>query len=296
MLSVDMLTYQQEVESRMEMRVQDLLDKTMGKDNGMVRISATLDFAKVEKTEELFDGDDPVIRSEQVNEEGSALQSPGGIPGVASNLQTNEFGEEAVSSPLSRNSRTTNYEISKTVSRIINPVGTLTKLSVSVLVADKVVAGEDQGKPVSVARSPEELKAIENMVSTAIGLVPDRGDIINVTSMPFVDPGDVAVIEQQPVTDLLYHYMPLVKYMLIGLGMLLIYFLLVRPVIKTMKGEIQQHYKTVKQLEQEQREAIELEALAPPLPIDDAITSLRREVLQNQVPTAYILKNWIQEG
>lgn len=296
MLSVDMLTYQQEVEHRMEMRVQDLLDKTMGKDKAMVRISATLDFSKVEKTEELFDGDDPVIRSEQINEEGAALQSPGGIPGVASNLQTSDFGQETVSSPLSKNSRTTNYEISKTVSRIINPVGTLTKLSVSVLVADKMAAGEEQGTPVIVARSPEELKAIENMVSSAIGLVPDRGDLIHVTSMPFVDPGEAVPPEQQPVTDLLYHYMVFVKYGLIGLGILLTYFFLVRPVIKTMKGEVQQHYKTVKQLELERQEAIGQEVMAPPLPIDDAITSLRREVLQNQVPTAYILKNWIQEG
>lgn len=296
MLSVDMLTYQQEVEHRMEMRVQDLLDKTMGKDNAMVRISATLDFSKVEKTEELFDADEPVIRSEQINSEGAAVESPGGIPGVASNLQTNEFGEEAISAPISKNSRTTNYEISKTVSRIINPVGTLTKLSVSVLVADKVSKGENQGPSIVVGRSPEELQAIENMVSTAIGLVPDRGDMISVTSMPFVDPGEELPPEQQPVTDLVYHYMPLIKYGLIGLGILLIYFLLVRPIIKTMKGEVQQHYKTVEQLEQERRQAIEHEEVEPALPIDDAITSLRREVLQNQVPTAYILKNWIQEG
>ncbi len=68
LLTVDMLEYQQEVEHRMEMRVQALLDKTMGRDNGMVRISASLDFAKVEKTEELFDPEEPVIRSEQVNQ------------------------------------------------------------------------------------------------------------------------------------------------------------------------------------------------------------------------------------
>ncbi len=35
--------------------------------------------------------------------------------------------------------------------------------------------------------------------------------------------------------NLLYQYMPLIKYALIGFGMLLIYFILVRPVIKTMK-------------------------------------------------------------
>lgn len=296
MLSVDMLTFQQEVEHRMEMRVQDLLDKTMGKDNAMVRVSATLDFSKVEKTEELFDADEPVIRSEQINEEGAAVQSPGGIPGVASNLQNSDFGQETVSTPISKSSRTTNFEISKTVSRIINPVGTLTKLSVSVLVADKLTAVEGEDKPTTLARTPEELKSIENMVSTAIGLVPDRGDMINVTSMPFVDPEEVLPPDKQPVTDLFYHYIPLIKYVLIGFGILLTYLLLFRPIIKTMRGEIQQHYKTVEQLEQEQRQAIDKKAKEPSLPVDDEITSVRREVMQDQVPTAYILKNWIQEG
>jgi len=70
----------------------------------------------------------------------------------------------------------------------------------------------------------------------------------------------------------------------------------VRPVIKTMKSDVQQHYKTVEQLEREQRMLLEQEPVEPPLPIDDAIVALRRQVSQNQVPTAYILKNWIQEG
>ena len=81
--------------SGLEMRAQDLLDKTMGKDKAMVRVTATLDFAKVEKTQELFDGEDPVIRSEQVNQENSGAQTTGGVPGVQSNLQGNSAGQSA---------------------------------------------------------------------------------------------------------------------------------------------------------------------------------------------------------
>jgi len=81
------------------------------------------------------------------------------------------------------------------------------------------------------------------------------------------------------------------------MGILLLYFFLVRPMIKTMKGEVKQHYKTVEQLEQEQQQKqIELEPEEPPPPVDEAITALRREVSHNHVPTAFILKNWIQEG
>ena len=134
------------------------------------------------------------------------------------------------------------------------------------------------------------------MVASAIGLDIERGDIINVLSMPFVDPQMSSAEGELGPANLLYQYMPLVKYILIGVGILLIYILLVRPVIKSMQSEVKQHYKTVKQLENEQRLMLEEEPYEPPLPVDDAITALRKEVHHNQVPTAFIIKNWIQEG
>lgn len=296
LLSVDMLAFQQEVEHRMEIRAQDLLDKTMGKGNAMVRVSATLDFAKVEKTEELYDADEPVIRSEQINQESNGSTTTGGIPGVESNLQGNELDSNSTSSPGNKNSRITNYEISKTISKIVNPVGSITALSVSVLVADKIEPDAEGNPGTASPRSAEELKSIENMVSSAIGLVAERGDIINVLSMPFVGPKTNSADEELATADHLYQYMPLIKYGLIGVGMLLIYLLLVRPVIKSMKSEVKQHYKTVEQLEQEQHLLLDNEPVEPPLPIDDTINALRKEVGQNHVPTAFIIKNWIQEG
>ena len=85
--SVDMLLYQQEMERRLEKRAQDLLDQTMGYGQAMVRVTANLDFSKVEKTEEIFDSEEPVIRSEQTQSESAGSNSTGGIPGVESNLQ-----------------------------------------------------------------------------------------------------------------------------------------------------------------------------------------------------------------
>ena len=298
MFSGEMLQFQQEVEHRMEMRAQTLLDKTMGTDNAMVRIAATLDFAKVEKTEELFDGEEPVIRSEQINTETAGNEDSGGIPGVESNLQGNVFGETTTGPTSAKESRTTNYEISKTVSRIINPVGSITKLSVSVLVADRVQLDEEGKATTPITRTPEELKAIENMVASAIGLVAERGDVINVISMPFVAPQEEPLIGDSESENSLYQFIPLIKYGLIATGVFLLYFLLIRPVVKTMKGEVKEHYKTVDQLEQEQKllQQEQVEPELPPEPIDDTITELRREVNHNQAPTAFIIKNWIQEG
>jgi len=300
LLSADMLAYQQEVEHRLEIRAQDLLDKTMGSDNAMVRVSATLDFSKVEKTQELFDPEEPVVRSEQITQESSGGPTTGGIPGVVSNLQGNTAGQQTNTPNTNSSSRITNYEISKTVSTIINPIGTITKLSVSVLVADKVEADENGTAKPPVPRTEEELQSIQNMVSSAVGLVPNRGDMINVISMPFVDTTQEQLQDSQGGTNNLYQFLPIVKYILIFLGALLVYFFLIRPIIKTVRGEIKQHNKTVEQLESEHRLALEQskqqEPEEPILPIDDTITALRREVMQNQVPTAFIIKNWIHEG
>ncbi len=294
-LSVDMLAYQQEVEHRLEMRAQDLLDKTMGKNKAMVRVNATLDFAKVEKTQELFDSDEPVIRSEQINQENSGAPTSGGIPGVQSNLQGNTTLPTNGSSSSSKTSRTTNYEISKTVSKIINPVGNIKNLSVSILVADKVIlATEDQAATIE-PRSQLELKSLETMIATALGLVPDRGDKINILSMPFSESPEDTLLADSLQKNLLYEYLPFVKIALISIGVLLLYFLLIRPIIKTMKGEVEEHYKTVEELEQErlaaEREGEEEELIEI---IEDAAVVLRREVLQDPTPTAYVLKNWIQ--
>lgn len=298
LLSVDMLAYQQEVEHRMEMRAQDLLDKTMGTDKAMVRVTATIDFSKVEKTEELFDPEEPVIRSEQLSEENSGTTATGGVPGVESNLQGNTQSAGAAATPANSSTRTTNYEISKTVSRIVNPIGTVKSLSVSVLVADKA-AKDDKGNEVQTPRTAEELASIENMISAALGLVQQRGDQINVISMPFIDAPQGPPEESGLATGSLYQYLPFVKIGLVSLGALMLYFLLIRPVIKTMRGEVTEHYKTVEELEREQASRLAMEErqrLEPVQSIDDDIVRIRREVMQNQVPASYIVKNWIQEG
>lgn len=301
MLSVDMLAFQREVESRLEMRAQALLDKTMGQDMAMVRVTATLDFAKVEKTEELFDSEEPVIRSEQINTESSSGgQSTGGIPGVQSNLQGNAAGTSNAAPGSSRNSRTTNYEISKTISKIVNPVGTITKLSVSVLVSDKTGKDEASGEKTVIPRTAEELDSLKEMVSAALGLVPRRGDQISIVSMPFIDPQPAEVDQTTITAQAIYHYIPLVKIALVPLGALLIYFLLIRPIIKTMRGELKEHYKTVEEMERERLAASQpepevrddLRHLSP----DDQMAALRKNVINTPTQTAFIVKNWINEG
>jgi flagellar M-ring protein FliF len=304
-MSVDMLVFQQQIERRLEKRAQELLDKTMGYGMAMVRITANLDFSKVEKTEEFFDAEDPVIRSQQVQEESSGSNTIGGIPGVQSNLQGNDQGRENATPSSSKSSRTTNYEISKTVSKTVNPVGAIKSLSVSVLLADKVTPAKDEeSQPTTETRNEEELKSVETMVASALGLDKERGDNINVTSMPFiVSQDDVQMAESMPA-NLLYEYLPLIKIGILSFGAFLFYLLLIRPILKSIKTDVTEHNKTVTELEkaaEELRKAEETAKLERELSQEediepDDIITTRQKVMKNHVPTAFIIKNWINEG
>jgi len=253
-LSPDLLAYQAQVEHRLETRAQALLDKSLGSKNSMVRVSATLDFTQTEKTEELFDPEEPVIRSEQVSEEKTGSEVTGGVPGVQSNLQGNTNQAGGATPPSSRSQRTTNYEISKVVSKVINPVGTITKLSVSVLVADTVVPGETaDAAPTTQHRTAEELKTVETMVSSALGIDLTRGDKIEVTSMPFLESLEASAEEEAyAAANRLYQYTPFIRYGLLLLAGVLLYFLMVRPLMKTLNRDVTEHYKTVEEMEAEQ--------------------------------------------
>ncbi|MCL1981022.1 MAG: flagellar M-ring protein FliF [Proteobacteria bacterium] len=308
-ISPDMLEFQMQVEQRLEDRAQTLLDKSLGARNAMVRVSATLDFAKTEKTEETFDPEEPVIRSEQLNEEKSGSEIVGGVPGVQSNLEGNTSQVAGATSPTSRSQRTTNYEISKVVSKTVKPVGTISKLSVSVLVADKAVPAKDKEAARTEARSPAELKALETMVASALGLDLKRGDKIEVTSMPFIATADDGESAGE-IGNRLQQYTPFIRYGLLLLGCLALYFLLARPLLKAVNRDVTQHYKTVQQMEAEQTrgaaggprpegadalvggDAYKAAMESPPV---DVLAKVRKGVENDPVFSAHVLKGWIHE-
>lgn len=292
-LSPDMLEFQVQVERSLEERAQALLDRALGAENAMVRVTAVLDFARTEKTEEVFDPEEPVIRSEQLSEEKSGSEIVGGVPGVQSNLQGNTNQTAGATPPSSRTQKTTNYEISKVISKTVNPVGSVQKISVSVLVADKVIAATDKEPQKFEPRTEAELIALENMIDSALGLDKARGDKIEVTSMPFVETPKLTDAEGFAASTI-YQYMPIIRYGLLILGGLLVYLLMVRPMIKTLKRDVTEHYKTVEELEAEQSrdraQTAEREAME-----SDPVYRIKTGVESNPVFSAHVLKDWIHE-
>lgn len=285
-----MLSHQAALEARLEQRAQALLDRALGAGNSMVQVTAQIDFTKREKVEEIYDPKRTAVVSEQVTEEKSGGQATGGTVGIGSTLSGAQ--PLVASTPSSRTEETTNYEVSKIVSKMVDPVGDLTKLSVAVLVADRQVSTED-GKTTFEPRDAKELASIEQMIRSALGISDQRGDVISVVSMPFEPDILAEPIPEPGVMDRINDYLPLVRYLLIALAGLFAYLLLVRPMVRSLKsGQEIPQYKTVEEMEQEMLEGGE-EAL---LAAKDPAERLRRQLMQSQSSPTQIVKAWMQEN
>jgi len=288
-----MLEYQQAVERQMESRAQDLLDRALGVSNSLVKVTAVLDFAQVEKLEELYDPKSAVPRSEQIQEQkDSGGSSVGGVPGVQSNLEGGAAVGGGSSATSSNNAETTNYEISKVVNRTVAPVGTIKHLSVSVLVADVLAEAADEGVEAKLQPRPEqELRTIEKMIQSALGIDSTRGDQINVVSMPFADEfytKPVAV--ESSISDNLYSYLPIIKYGAGALGALFLYFMMVRPALKTLQSESTvQHFKTVKELEAEMASG-----KSSPVKLDPT-EQMRQNILKAENSPSQVIRTWMTD-
>ncbi len=80
------LKYVQQVESSLRDKVRNILMPTVGANRFTAEVAADVDFTWVEETEELFNPDQPALRSEQtVNEQRVGDASNGGVPGSVSN-------------------------------------------------------------------------------------------------------------------------------------------------------------------------------------------------------------------
>jgi flagellar M-ring protein FliF len=182
---------QDEMRRAQEMRigrsVEELLERTLGP--GRVRAEATveMDFDRVQTTEERFDPDNQVMRSQQsVNEQNRGAEPPPTT--VAGNLPGSENqGTGGGASQESRQEETTNYEIGRSTRNTVREHPVVRRLSVAVLV-DGVAEARAPGEASAWReRTAEELARIAALVRSAVGFDERRGDRVEVVSMRFVD-------------------------------------------------------------------------------------------------------------
>jgi flagellar M-ring protein FliF len=154
-------------------KAQTQLDAALGRGNTEVRVNTELDFTQIEKTITDFDPEKTAVRSEQNISEKSQ--------------STDSLSYPAVSQARDQANTISNYEVPKTVEKIIQGVGNIKRLTVSVLVNGtvKVIDQKDKKIVQNVPRTNEELDKLTQIVKNAIGYDPGRNDQISVINVAF---------------------------------------------------------------------------------------------------------------
>lgn len=237
------------VEQTYVARVIELLTPLIGPGRVRAQVTADLDFTENERTSEQFSPQGSILRSEQVSSEerNGVLPSATGIPGALSN-QPPVTGQQptaaepnaaaptpgmAGSAPGERSSSATrNYEIDRTVSHVREPVGRVRRLSVAVVVDNKMSVNED-GEIITEPLSASELAQVTELVRSAVGFDAERGDTLSVINAPFhVEPD----IEAPPAPPLWQQ--PAVreigKQLLGAIVLLVIALSVVRPLLRAL--------------------------------------------------------------
>lgn len=174
-------------ELRLSRAVEEMLERSLGPGRVRAEAAVDLDFDQVRETQEHFDPDGQVVRSQQNNSDTSRNTEAANNVSVQNNLPNADANAQANGSQAQKQEETTNYEISKTVRTIVREQPQLKRISLAVMVDGISTRGAD-GTVTWAERPAEEIARISTLVRSAIGFNEARGDRVDVVSMRFAGP------------------------------------------------------------------------------------------------------------
>ncbi len=202
-LADNQLEYRMKLESIYRSRIQSLVTPIVGASNINAQVNLEIDFTRKEVSQEIVDPDTIATLSEQNSLNVTAKKDAVGIPGAISNEppreaavtqeqnqaglanNANEVEQEKFETKSSTNLR--NYEISKTYETVKNPSNVITRIDAALLIRDRKVINQETGAEEFEPVPDEVIEQVKNLVSSALGIKPDRGDTLTITSQPFVE-------------------------------------------------------------------------------------------------------------
>ena len=237
-LSNDLTTsYQHAVEERLQSILEELLERSLGVGKIKANVSAEINVDREIINSEVFDADNPVVRSKKTTEENETeKESSSNELSVSSNVQGGQGAKGGAGKNKARTDELTNYEVSKTITNKITETGRIKKLSIAILVdgiyqAD--AASTDPQNPTMkyVPRTAQELEQIKSLASTAVGFDTKRGDNIEVINMQFSEEFSTGNTKEKPMSWLKDELENIVQTVVIGIVIILVVLLVIRPVI-----------------------------------------------------------------
>lgn len=225
-------------EQALEDKVVATLEPVTGAGN--VRASVTLDYdpKDTDETQELYDPNKTVTlamqRSEQTTGEQAVAAGVAGAASNAPNVQALPVYPKQTSAPQSAKTESDTYGVSKTVRHVVTASGGLRRMTVAVVVNDRLMQPAE-GKHPSVwqARAPDELRNLTALAQAAAGFDTTRGDVLTVQDLAFAGnrPEPPAAVPER-VLQAVDSSPMLIKYTALLIGLLVVLTLAVRPAIR----------------------------------------------------------------
>ncbi|HEY8328647.1 MAG TPA: flagellar basal-body MS-ring/collar protein FliF [Rhodanobacter sp.] len=318
------------IENTYAQRIEELLMPLVGPGRVHAQVHADLDFSRTEKATETFGHEHPALRSEQTSsEQHGADTAGGGVPGALSNQPPTMVAQPTAAKPdagktaaatataataspgESSSSATRNYELDRTISHVSDPAGRLARLTVAVVLDDKLVSPDKPGDPAddpaaapkAVPFSAQELQHLTDLTKNAVGFDPARGDSVSVVNQAFQRGPAVDALPETPLWGR-PGVMDLVKQGAGVLIALLVAFGLLRPLLKgLLRGEAVARALPSPMPQISVRvdddpagnEPARLGGAMPALSYEQRVGQAKRMVGENSKQVAQVVKNWVSE-
>ena len=221
-------------------KIDSILIPVVGLGHYTAQVNVTMDFTSSEEMQRRYNSDLPALRSEMKVEDNTIGGLLGGIPGALSNqppLDSNipenaNGGAQQKSMPGRKHSELTrNYELDEAISHTKQQAGVVRQVSVSVAL-DYVSLPNAEGVATPSPRSVEEMSNIRRLLQGSIGFSLQRGDVLEVVTLPF----SREAIEAVPPVPF-YENTDVLKFFKLGMGALVIIVLIlavVKPMVKRL--------------------------------------------------------------
>lgn len=227
--SSDIESFRTNFENQTAQKVQSVLDKIVGKGNATVQVSADIDFNSARSTIESYtpitpDSKQGVLTSEQTESE--LYDNPGSAPSVPKEGSGTETAATTTTAPTSTGGKNLNYQkqrvsatysVSKEIKQVVYAPGSVKRMTIAVAV-NKIL-------------TEKEKTELTNLITTASGVNPERGDVVNVSSLQFQSVDDeeqaqkaaMEAYQKDSQTDMIFNkVLPMSIVLILGLGALFV--------------------------------------------------------------------------
>ncbi len=251
----DIVAIKKRLKREIEKSVESMLSRALGPQKVVVRANVDVETAKIDKKDEIVDPDKVAVVSEhKLQEKTQGYQTkPIGSPGTPTNVPAT-IRSTSNNMLLNKNKKdtTTNYDITKSYIVTKQNIFKVKKVTVGVLVDGKYVQKIDKNGTIHkeyVPRSKAEIEAFKELVKSAIGYDPKRGDKVTVISIPFETRKVTDTTATQPISGIKFYLL-----LAIGVLTLLLIGLLVYIFIKRAKAKKAKEIAALAALERQKSE------------------------------------------